>query len=315
MKVASVTVNYKTADLALRALEHVLDDIVPLGGRSIVVDNDSQDGSYEKIAAAVRERGWDEHVDVLASGRNAGFGAGNNLAFRHAMSWDDPPEYFYLLNPDAYPDRGTVEHMVRFMEDHPRVGQAGTKVRHPGGELRLSAFRFPSVWSELEQGLHLGLASRLLDRWKVVPEAPEQTGEVDWVSGASVILRRAMLDEIGLFDENFFLYFEETDLAMRAKRAGWSTYYVVEATAEHIGQVSTGIKDTKKRRPRYWFESRAYYLRKNHGRAALLAANTAFAGAYLLHEIRKKLTSKTDQDPHRFFRDFVDFNFGRGLRP
>ena len=226
MKVASVTVNYKTADLALRALEKVLADIVPLGGRSILVDNDSQDGSYEKIVATVRERGWDEHVDVIAAPRNAGFGSGNNLAFRHAMAWDDPPEYFYLLNPDAYPDPGTVEHMVGFMESHPRVGLAGTRVRHPGGDLRLSAFRFPSVLSELELALRVAVVTRLLEQYRVPQPPPEHTCEVDWVSGASVMVRRAMLDEIGLFDENFFLYFEETDLCMRAKRAGWSTYYV-----------------------------------------------------------------------------------------
>jgi GT2 family glycosyltransferase len=315
VKVASVTVNYKTADLALRALEHVLEDIVPLGGRSIIIDNDSQDGSYEKIRDTVAERGWDEHVDVIASPRNAGFGAGNNLAFRHASTWEDPPEFFYLLNPDAYPDHGTVKTLVDFMERNPRAGMAGSRVRHPGGDLRLSAFRFPSVLSELEQGLHLGLASRLLDRWRIVPEAPTETCEVDWVSGASVIMRRKMIEELEGFDETFFLYFEETDLALRAKRAGWSVHYVVEATAEHIGQVSTGMKNRQKRRPKFWFESRAHYLRKNYGEAVLLAANTAFAGAYFLHEIRKRLTSKTDEDPPGFFRDFVDFNFRGRLEP
>lgn len=313
MKVASVTVNYKTADLALRALEHVLEDIVPLGGRSIVVDNDSQDGSYETIAKTVQDRGWDEHVDVIPAPRNAGFGSGNNLAFRHAMAWDDVPEYFYLLNPDAYPDRGTVETMVRFMDEHPRVGQAGSKVRHPGGELRLSAFRFPSILSELENAARLSVVTKALHDHTVFFDAPTETSEVDWVSGASVIMRREMLDEIGLFDENFFLYFEETDLAMRAKRAGWSTYYVVEATAEHIGQVSTGIKDHRKRRPRYWFESRAYYLRKTHGKRYLQATNAVFAGAYLLRELRKKLVRAEDDGPRRFFRDFVDFNFRGGI--
>lgn len=314
VRVVSVTVNYKTADLALRALEHVLEDIVPLGGRSIIIDNDSQDGSYEKIRDAVRERGWDEHVDVIAAPTNAGFGAGNNLAFRRALSWDDPPDYFYLLNPDAYPDKGTVEHMVGFMDSHPKAGLAGTRVRHPGGDLRLSAFRFPSVLSELELGLRVGVVTKLLESYRVPQPPPPNTCEVDWVSGASVMVRRSMLEEIGLFDENFFLYFEETDLCMRARRAGYGTWYVVECEAEHIGQVSTGMKSREKRRPKYWFESRAYYLRKNHGRMGLWLANSVFASTYALREVRKRIGQMDDEDPPRFFRDFVEFNFGRGIK-
>ncbi len=308
MKVVSVTVNYKTAELTLRAVEAALRDLDPLGGRAIVVDNDSQDGSYEILVAAVAERGWGGRVDVIAAERNAGFGAGNNLAFRHALAWEEPPEFFYLLNPDALPDPGGVTALLDFMERTPDAGLAGSRVRHPGGELRLSAFRFPSVFSELEQGLKLGVASRLLERWRVSMPAPTKTCPVDWVSGASVMLRRAMLDEIGMFDENFFLYFEETDLSLRAVRAGWKTYYVMESGAEHIGQVSTGMKDKLKRRPKYWFESRAYYLEKNHGHAMRRAADVAWAGGALLPEVRKKM-GREDTDPPQLYRDFVAFNF------
>ncbi|MGH1345567.1 MAG: glycosyltransferase family 2 protein [Nannocystales bacterium] len=312
MKVVSVTVNYKTADLTLRAVEAVLGDLEPLGGRALVVDNHSQDGSYEKLCAEVEKRGWTDRVEVFASGRNAGFGAGNNIAFRHAMSWEDPPDFFYLLNPDALPDPGGMKALLDFMERTPDSGLAGSRVRHPGGDLRLSAFRFPSVFSELESGLRLGLASRLLDRWKVSMPAPSQTCAVDWVSGASVMLRGAMLDEIGMFDENFFLYFEETDLSLRASRAGWKTHYVMESGAEHIGQVSTGMKDKLKRRPKFWFESRAYYLEKNYGVALRKAADVAWAGGALLPAVRKKL-GRPDTDPPRLYRDFLAFNFGRGL--
>ena len=308
MKVVSVTVNYKTADLTLRAVEAVLKDLEPLGGRAIVVDNDSQDGSYETLCQAVEERGWGDRVEVFASGRNAGFGAGNNIAFRHALESDDPPEYFYLLNPDALPDPGGVQALVDFMDRTPDAGLGGSRVRHPGGELRLSAFRFPSVFSEVEKGLRLGIASRLLERWRVPMEAPDQTCPVDWVSGASVMLRRQMIDEIGMFDENFFLYFEETDLSLRAARAGWKTYYVIESGAEHIGQVSTGMENKKKRRPRFWFESRAYYLQKNYGKAMRTVADVAFASAALVPEVRKKL-GQPDPDPPQFYRDFVSFNF------
>lgn len=325
MKVVSVTVNFRTAELTVEAVEAVLIDLAQMdgtaggetggytGGKVVVVDNDSGDGSYEHIVAAVEERGWGDRVEVIASPKNVGFGAGNNIAFRHVMNWGEPPEYIYLLNPDAKPDPGAVRALVEFMDTTPKAGMAGSRVRHPDGSPRVSAFRFPSVVSEIEAGAHLSCVTRWLEPWRVPADPPSQTCEVDWVSGASVMLRRTMLEEVGMFDEQFFLYFEETDLALRAQRMGWPTYYVIESEAVHIGQVSTGMKDKKKPRPRFWYESRAYYLRKNHGAMKLLVANTAFASAYAVYELRKRFTRKAEVDPPRFYRDFVSFNFlGRG---
>jgi GT2 family glycosyltransferase len=314
MKVASVTVNWKTPKLACRAVEAALEDLRPLGGKAIVVDNASGDDSMAILREAAQERGWGEDVVLLESPRNGGFGAGNNLALRHAMAWSDRPQYFYLLNPDAKPDPGCIQTLVEFMDAHPQVGMAGSRVRHEDGSLRLSAFRFPSVLSELESGLKLGLASKLLERWRVWAPPPKKTGPVDWVSGASVLIRTQALDEVGLFDEEFFLYYEETDLAYRALFAGWPTYYVVEAEAEHIGQVSTQFKNHDRPRPGYWFDSRKYYLRKNHGPITLWAANTAFAGATALYQLRRRLQGKPDEDPPGLLQDFWTHNFARKNR-
>jgi|SRR5690606_14202923 len=312
MKVASVTVNYKTADLTVRAVEAALVDLEPLGGKAIVVDNDSGDGSVDKIEAEIAKRGWGDRVVLLRSPRNVGFGAGNNVAFRDALAWPDPPEFFYLLNPDARPDPGTIRTLLDFMRRTPDAGLAGSKVRHEDGSLRLSAFRFPGVLSEIEAGLKLGVASKLLERWRVWQPVPTQTCRVDWVSGASVMIRRDVLERVGMFDETFFLYFEETDLCLRALRAGWPTYYVVECEAEHIGQVATQFKDNSRPRPRYWFDSRSHYLRKSHGPATLLAANVAFMSAYSLYQVRRRLQSKPDLDPPHLLRDFVRHSFRAG---
>jgi len=312
MKVASVTVNYKTAELTLRAVEAALRDIEPLGGKAIVVDNASGDGSAERIRAAIAERGWGERVCFLPSERNLGFGAGNNLAFREALAWNDPPDFFYLLNPDARPDPGAIGTLREFMLSHPRVGLAGTRVRHEDGSLRISAFRFPGVVSEIEAGLKLGVASRWLERWRVWQPAPAVTSQVDWVSGASVMIRRELLESIGMFDETFFLYFEETDLCLRALRGGWPTYYVVECEAEHIGQVSTQFRDNSKPRPKYWFDSRTHYLAKSHGALKLWAANLAFVSAASVYQVRRRLQGKPDVNPPGLLRDFLRHSLGRG---
>lgn len=305
MRVASVTVNYKTPELTLRAVEAALGDLKPLGGKAIIVENGSGDDSASQIAQGIEARGWADDVVFLPAERNGGFGAGNNLAFRHALAWDDPPEYFYLLNPDAKPDPGAIKTLVEFMDEHREVGIAGSKVRHDDGSYRNSAFRFPTLASEFEGGLKGRLTTRVLEPWRITMPRPTKTGPVDWVSGASVIMRAEMLQTIGMFDETFFLYFEETELSLRALRAGWPTYYVLEAEAEHIGQVSTQFKVISKPRPTYWFDSRAHYIRKSHGTAQLWAANAVFVAAELGYLARRAVLRKPNEKPPNLLRDFV----------
>ena len=89
-----------------------------------------------------------------------------------------------------------------------------------------SAFRFHSVLGELENGTQLRLVSKLLSRWVVSPPAPPEASQCDWASGASLVIRRAAFEAIGLLDENYFMYFEEEDFCLRARKAGWSCWYV-----------------------------------------------------------------------------------------
>ena len=132
---------------------------------------------------------------------------------------------------------------------------------------------------------------------------------MDWVAGASMVIRRDVLDEIGLFDEQFFLYFEETDLCLRAAKAGHPTYYVPESRVTHIGSASTGLKDLSKRLPTYWFESRRHYIGKHHGKKYLWGSNLAWAGGHTLWQVRRRLQRKPPADPPHLLADFLKFNF------
>lgn len=315
VKLLVVLLNYRTPDMTLaalraayRAIENVPD------ARIDVVDNDSRDGSYERIAAGVREQRYaPERVRVLESPRNGGFGAGNNFAIRPALESEDPPELIYILNSDAFPAPDAIERLIDFMEARPDVGIAGSAIVGTDGEPHVSAFRFPSLWSELEAGLSLGVVSRLLSERRVsISPRPSATCEVDWLAGASMMIRAEVLRAIGLFDETFFLYFEETDLCRRAKLAGWPTWYVVESVVEHVGSASTGMK-TWRRVPRYWFDSRRHYFRKNHGRAYLHAANALFAATHAVYKVRAKVQRKIDPNPHGFYRDFLRYELGLPL--
>lgn len=310
MKLLTIILNYKTAAMTLEAVAaaHLAMQHIP-SAHITIVDNDSQDGSAEALRLGVEKAGYGARVSVVESGRNGGFGAGNNFAMRRALASEDPPEFVYILNSDAFPEEDAIEALLRFLESHPEVGMAGSYIYGTDGVPHETAFRFPSVWSEIESGMALGVVSKMLAAYKIpIIPMPSESRQVDWLAGASLMIRRAVLEKIGLFDETFFLYFEETDLCRRALRAGWPTWYIVESRVAHVGSASTGMKKWK-RIPRYWLESRAHYFHKNHGGGYLDAANMAFALSNASFRLRRKLQGKTDPHPPGFYRDFVRFNF------
>jgi N-acetylglucosaminyl-diphospho-decaprenol L-rhamnosyltransferase len=309
MKLRVVTVNYRTAETTIRAVERALADLGDLDAAITLVDNASGDGSLERLRAAADTRDWGERVTILDAGTNGGFGAGNNLAIRAALDSADPPDYVYLLNPDAFVDPGSMAAIVAFMDAHPRVGIAGTRIYDEDGKIHPSAFRFPTVLSELERGLRLGLATRLLERWVVWKGMPDASGPVEWVSGASCVLRRQLLEEVGLFDEGFFLYFEETDLCRRAREAGWECWFLADASVVHMEGASTGIKQ-RRRIPGYWLDSRRRYFKKAGGARTLLLANAAWAAAFAAWRARRVIQRKPDDDPPFALRDFVRHSLG-----
>ena len=311
MKLLAVTVNYKTPDLTVQAVRTLVPQLEGISSKVIIVDNDSQDGSSDKIRAELSKENWGDKVSLLDSGRNGGFGFGNNCAMRVSFASDDPPEYVYLLNSDAFPDPGAIQTLVDWMDAHPKVGIAGSFIHDEAGDPFVNAFRFHGIASEFEGSVRFGPISKLLaDSSVVIDPMPARTSEVDWVGGASMIMRKQMLDEIGLFDETFFLYFEETELCLRAKRKGWSTWYVPEASVGHIGCASTGAYSTNRRQPNYWFDSRRYYYEKQFGKVYSNAADLAFLTGQTLWRVRRMVEGKPQRDPKFFVRDFLSHKFG-----
>lgn len=312
MKLLTVLLNYKTPDMTLDALRSLLRELGPYpDARVTLVDNDSRDGSYEKLRTAVEDAGWSDRVTVVASDYNGGFAYGNNFAIAPALESTDLPDYIYLLNSDAFPDEGCVRELVDFLDAHPDVGIAGSYVHGPEPAPHETAFRFPTWQSELEATLGLGIVSKLLDRYLVALPLPKESRPVDWLAGASMLIRRQVFEDVGLMDDTYFLYYEETDFCLRARRANWPTWYIVESSVTHIGSASTGMKDKSKPTPTYWYASRRHFFRKNYGRLALWIANLAFVLGSTVRRIRYRLTDLKPHDPDGHLRDFLRYN----LRP
>ena len=308
MKVLCIVVNFRTAQHTVLAVDSLLRDLDGIDARVAIVDNASRDGSLEAFERAAAERGWRDRVQVIASDRNGGFGYGNNLAIRSALRSASAPHFFFLLNPDAAVEPGAVRALLDAFADNPRLGIAGSSIRGFDDESHVSGFRFPTILGELEAGLRLGIATRLLRKWAVAAAPPERTARVDWVSGAAIMVRRDVFESVGLFDESFFLFYEETDLCHRARRAGWQTWYVHESRVRHAGGIATGLREKGRRVPSYWYASRRTYYLKHHGQAYLWCANSSFAAGYFLWRIRRRVQNKPDADPPHLLADFLRHN-------
>jgi N-acetylglucosaminyl-diphospho-decaprenol L-rhamnosyltransferase len=303
--VAVIIVSYKSAELTAACLQSIFREQGKAGikMRAVVVDNAS--GDFPVIERAIVANDWLSWVTLIAAPQNGGFAYGNNLGIRHAHA-ERAPDYLFLLNPDTQVRPGAVAALVDFLETHPEVGIAGGRFELSQGEDWPFAFRFPSLVSELTQGLSTGFIERWFRKWTVAQPMSLKAQRVDWISGASMLIRPSALSAVGGLDENYFLYFEETDFCRRAMYAGFSTWYVPESLVLHlIGQSthSSGGADSRNALPGYWFESRRRFFSVSYGiRRAILIDVIAITCSVL--GLIKQTVLGRDTTPH-YVRDLI----------
>jgi Predicted glycosyltransferases len=306
MKIAGIIVNYRTPKLTVQvvnALRAEMKSLAPF--RIYLVDNASGDNSVPLFKEAMQRDGWQDEVEVVEAPRNGGFGYGINQAVRRALALEAPPAYFYVLNSDAFADPGSLDRLVAFLERNPDAGLAGSHIRGTDGTTQVAGFRFPSVWSELEISASVGFLTRLLRSHVVSLPLPTSDCEVDWISGTSMLIRRSTFEQSGLFDEGYFLYYEEIDFCHSAKKAGFKSYFVADAPITHIGAVSTGMVDETRRMPSYWFDSRYRYFRKHHGVAYATACDAARALGLVIWQTKERALGCPRKGRPRILRDFL----------
>lgn len=302
-----IIVNYRTPALVVDCLCSLAPEIAAEPGvRVVVVDNRSGDDSLPVIGEAIRTHDWAGWCTLLAGEKNGGFSWGNNLAIRRLQA-DFNPDYIHLLNPDTMVRPGAVSRLLDFLESRPDVGIAGSRLLNVDGSVQRSAFRFHGIRSEIDRGMKFGPVTRLLHRHVVAPPPRDEAHVTDWVSGASMLIRREVFDAIGLLDEGYFLYYEETDFCLRAARAGFAIWYVPESQVVHLEGASTGITQTAKRLPRYWFASRRRYFRKNHSALYEFLVNGGYCLSLASWRVRRRVQRKPDNDPKSASIDYLRF--------
>ncbi|MEM9139195.1 MAG: glycosyltransferase family 2 protein [Pseudomonadota bacterium] len=315
-RIAVIIVNYNAGELAIAAVESVrARDHAGHDVEIHLVDNASPAGDGVLLTEAAEVRGWGAEVTLYREPVNHGFGRGNNVVLHALTARANPPDYVFLLNPDAHLRNEALAVLATFLDETPAAAVAGARSRKPDSPGPVTAaFRFPGLISEFSGALSFGPVARVLRRWQVALDPDLARSPVGWVSGAAVMARFRVWQELGFFDPAYFLYYEEVDLMLRTQRAGWQCWHVPEAEIVHVEGASTDVKSgrvERRRRPAYWYESWQYYFRKNHGRGYALTAAALWmlgaAGNHFLAALRRQPPGA----PLHFFADF----WGAGIRP
>lgn len=234
---------------------------------AIVVDNASTDGS----AAMVRERF--PSVQVIENGANVGFARANNQGICHSRG-----RYVVLLNSDTVVHPGALEMLVAFMDAHPQAGACGPRLLNGDGSLQPSVHPMLTPGREFWRLLFLErlrpAATYPMQRWDTAPPRP-----VEVIKGACLLLRRAALDQVGLLDDQYFMYTEEVDLCYRLAQAGWGLWYVPEAVVTHFGEASSKL--VREEMYLQLYRSKVQFYRKFGGRPRVARYKALVALAYL----------------------------------
>jgi GT2 family glycosyltransferase len=248
-----VIVNWNVRDLLRRCLDSILAVDQPRL-EVVVVDNASSDGSLEML------RDEFPRVRLIANAGNRGFPAANNQGLNASSG-----RLAMALNPDTEIVGDALRRIIEFFDGRPDVGALGPQLLNPDGTVQSSRRRFPTFVTALFESTWLqGIAPRgVLRRFYVEDVSPESVHEVDWVTGACIVVRREVLQAVGGFDESFFMYSEELDWCRRIQSAGWKIAYLPDAKVIHHGGKSSD-QAAAARHIRFQ-TSKVRYFRKYHG--------------------------------------------------
>lgn len=232
MDVSVIIVNYNMADIINQCIDSVLQQ-KNCDVEIIVVDNASKDKSVDKLKL------YGDNIKLVSNSANLGFGVANNIGFKHATG-----QYVFLLNPDAVlSTNDALEKMIRFIETNKQYGIVGPKINAIEGT-------HPEKYYPGQKYLQKPL--------ETLP------GEIAWVIGASMLIPREVYEKVGGFDEDYFLYGEETDLCLRVRRAGWAIGYNENVIVQHIGRVSER-SSTLREYTQLKQSGKLLFYRKNYG--------------------------------------------------
>jgi hypothetical protein len=302
-----VIVCYRSADLAIDALASLEREIptVP-DSRVIVCENGTGPESTQLIREAIEANGWGDWVSLVEINPNRGFAGGNNAVLRDLLEWKTPPRYVMLLNSDTIVRPGALRSLYDAAESHPEAGVIGPRLEWPDGTAQISCFRHQSPVTEFLAAARTGIITRMFGNHEVPIAVTDSPIEPPWLSFACAIIRRETLQQVGVLDDGYYLYFDDVDYGRRAWNAGWHVLYWPDAHVVHLRGRSNPVKEMtaqRKRRPKYLYFSRSRYFAKFYGRFGLWLTNLCWLAGRSISLIRELLWLK---QPHTCAREGID---------
>ena len=288
--VSVIVVNYCTPEYAIQCVQSLVPERLLIPTLEVVlVDNASGDNSISTMSDGLTDLMGDGFVKLMPLELNGGFGWANNQALLMLLAREQPPEFVMLLNPDCTIEPLAIKSLLDELLANENCAVAGSQLLNTDGSWTGSAFRFPTIGREFVRGTRMAMLGRLLgiSPILVTSEAP---CEADWVTGASCLIRTSALTSVGLFDDGFFLYFEEVELMFRLRQAGSAIRHVPTSRVFHIGGASTGLREGKSLSttclPLYWFQSRRRFLTLAYGPLRAALSNIAWAAGVTIGRVR-----------------------------
>lgn len=279
-------VNHNMRKLLRGCLNSVYQSTTGVRFEAVVVDNHSTDGSIKMLSTEFPQ------VKLIENEKNLGFARANNQAVRQSRG-----KYLLLLNPDTLFQNNSLQKMIAFMEDHCEAGALGCKVLNPNGTIQPSNDNFPTLFTELFRVIQL---KRLIPRARMRAKIGQRWGkmlgstlggylriywdtnrirEVDWITGAFFLIRRKAIEEVGLLDEAFFMYYEDADWCYRLRQKGWKIFYFPLFEIIHYGESSSKFS------PHTFIErhkSMQYFFNKHRGKKAVFMLRLIICGGLAL---------------------------------
>ena len=259
MVLSIIIVSYNVKELLRDCLESVASCQLPVASYEIVVvDNNSSDDSCQMVKENF------PLVKLIESKKNLGFGKANNLGAR-----DSKGEFIFFLNPDTKVCSDSLGKIVKFFRTRSQAGIVGPRLLNADNSFQPSVGVYPSILSLLLEKPIDFLERRIrgvrpfLGNFLIKYKKFEKPSEVNWVSGAALACRRKVWESLNGFDENFFMYFEDIDLCLRAKKAGWEVYHLPESEIYHLRGKSQSAKSRKK--AEVYYQSQDYFFQKHKG--------------------------------------------------
>jgi len=286
-KLTVVIINYRTADMVIDCLKTLLPELDGISSRVVIVDNLSQDGSYERIKSWVSGNDDSSRIELMASGSNSGFSGGNNSGIKCEKS-----EYYLLLNSDTLIRKMAVKKLLNVASKTPDVGLITPRLEWENGLPQESCFLFHSPISEFISVAQTGFITRLLSKYNVPLSVVSKPRNPDWSSFACVLIRKEVFDDVGLMDDGYFMYFEDAEFCHRARKAGWKVLNEPSAHVVHLRGGSSPVKENtklKKRLPRYYYESRTRFFYQTYGWLGLTLANILWSAGRIISKTRQIL--------------------------